>query len=54
MQASDIMSSPVVTVTLDTTVKEFARVMVDHRISAVPVMHQEGMIVIVTGDQAAT
>lgn len=48
MQASDMMSSPVVTVMLDTTVNELARAMVDHRISAVPVMDQEGMIGIVT------
>jgi CBS domain-containing protein len=48
MEASDIMSRPVVTVALDTPVTELARIMIEKRISAVPVMDQGTMVGIVT------
>ena len=48
MLASDIMSHPVVTVTPDTPVAELARIMVEKRISALPVIHGEAIVGIVT------
>jgi len=48
MDASDIMSCPVVTVALDTTVTELARIMIEQRISAVPVMDKGAMVGMVT------
>jgi CBS domain-containing protein len=48
MEAHDIMSRPVVAVTLDTAVTELARIMAEQRISAVPVMDNEAMVGIVT------
>src|SRR3974377_1765568 len=48
MEARDIMSRPVVTVALDTTVAELARIMIEQRISAVPVMDKGAMVGIVT------
>ena len=48
MLASDIMSHPVVTVAPDTPVAELARIMVEKRVSAVPVMDGEAMVGIVT------
>jgi CBS domain-containing protein len=48
MLASDIMSHPVVTVAPDTPVAELARIMVEKRVSAVPVMDGEVMVGILT------
>ena len=48
MEAHDIMSRPVVVVTLDTAVTELACIMAEQRISAVPVMDNEAMVGIVT------
>jgi CBS domain-containing protein len=48
MEARDIMSRPAVTVALDTTVTELARIMIEQRISAVPVMDKGAMVGIVT------
>jgi CBS domain-containing protein len=48
MEARDIMSRPAVTVALDTTVTELARIMMEQRISAVPVMDKGAMVGIVT------
>lgn len=48
MQARDVMTTPVVSVTPDTTVHELALLLVKHRISAAPVvdgeMHVIGMV----------
>lgn len=38
MHASDIMTSPAITATPDTTLLEIAQLMLDHRISAVPIV----------------
>ena len=48
MRASDIMSHPVMTVAPDTPVAELARMMVEKRISAVPVIDDGAMVGIVT------
>lgn len=45
MQARDIMTKDVVTVTPATTVREVAQLMVQHRISALPVLAEEAVIV---------
>ena len=45
MQAKDIMSSPVVTVTPDASVAEVAALLLEKRISGVPVVDQTGQIV---------
>jgi CBS domain-containing protein len=45
VQASDIMTAPVVTVTPDTTVRDTARCLLDHRISGVPVVDRAGKLV---------
>ncbi|WP_250516599.1 CBS domain-containing protein [Caballeronia sp. INDeC2] len=45
MQARDVMTSPVVSVTPETKVHELARLLVQHRISAAPVVDQEGQVV---------
>lgn len=45
MQAKDIMSSPVITVAPDGDVRETARKLLDHRISAVPVVDKAGKLV---------
>lgn len=42
MQASDIMVSPVITVTPGTTVKDLAKLLVDRGLSAVPVVDDKG------------
>ncbi|MBY0320833.1 MAG: CBS domain-containing protein [Reyranella sp.] len=42
MQASDVMVSPVITVTPGTTVKELAKLLVDRGLSAVPVVDDKG------------
>jgi CBS domain-containing protein len=45
MEASDIMSRAVVTVGPATTVTELARTMIEHRISAVPVTDDKGVMI---------
>jgi CBS domain-containing protein len=45
MKARDVMVSPVVTVKLNACVKEVARVLLDQRISAVPVVDDQGKVV---------
>ena len=45
MRVRDIMSSPVVTVTPDATIKSVAEVLVTRNISAVPVVDRDGSIV---------
>ena len=45
MQAKDIMSSPVITVSSDSDVRETARKLLDNRISAVPVIDNAGKLV---------
>jgi CBS domain-containing protein len=45
MQARDVMTSTVVSVTPETTVHELARVLVEHRISAAPVVDPGGHVV---------
>ncbi|SPB15568.1 HPP family protein [Caballeronia novacaledonica] len=45
MQARDVMTSPVVSVSPDTKVHELARLLVQHRISAAPVVDEEGQVV---------
>jgi CBS domain-containing protein len=48
MQASDVMTSPVVTVTPDTDVRETAKTLLAHRISAVPVVEGGKLVGIVS------
>jgi CBS domain-containing protein len=45
MRVRDIMTSPVTTVTPDTPVREALRVMLDRRISGLPVVDDVGMLV---------
>jgi CBS domain-containing protein len=45
MQAQDIMSSPLVTVTTTTPVSEIANVILEKRVSAVPVVNSKGTLV---------
>ncbi|WP_321799672.1 CBS domain-containing protein [Caballeronia sp. J97] len=45
MQARDVMTSPVVSVTPETKVHELARLLVQNRISAAPVVDQEGRVI---------
>ena len=45
MRAKDIMSSPVVTVARDTPLKRVAEILLEHDISAVPVVDAAGEIV---------
>jgi CBS domain-containing protein len=45
VQASDIMTTPVVTVTPDTTVRDTAKRLLEHRISGVPVVDPAGKLV---------
>ncbi len=45
MNAADIMAHPVVSVTPETTVAEAARLMLDHRISGLPVLDRSGALV---------
>lgn len=45
MRTADIMTTPVVTVTPETNVQEVARLLLDNRISAVPVVDGEGRVV---------
>jgi CBS domain-containing protein len=42
MQASDVMTTPVITVSPATTVQEIAAILLEHRISAVPVVDEKG------------
>lgn len=44
MQARDIMTANVVTIRPDATVEDAVRLMLDHHISAVPVVDAEGGI----------
>jgi CBS domain-containing protein len=44
MFARDIMSRNVITVTRDTTIKEIARLLTEHKISGVPVVDGEGRV----------
>lgn len=44
MKASDVMVSPVITVKPTATVKEVAKLFLDHRISAVPVLDERGKL----------
>lgn len=48
MKASDVMSSPVVTVRPDTTVRALAALLVERRISGVPVLEGERLVGIVS------
>ena len=45
MKASEIMTSPVITVTPATSIAEAARLMLQHRISGLPVVDGEGAVV---------
>lgn len=45
MQANDVMTTEVIAVAPDTTVAEIARLLLKHRISAVPVIDREGHVV---------
>jgi CBS-domain-containing membrane protein len=45
MQAKDIMTSPVITVTPDSDIRETAQRLLEHRISAVPVVDKAGRLV---------
>ena len=45
MRARDVMTTRVVTVGLETSVEETARLLLTHRISAVPVLDPAGMLV---------
>ena len=44
MQARDIMTTPVLTVTKDVTVREVARLLLERHISAVPVVDGDGIL----------
>ena len=44
MQARDIMTTPVLTVTKDVTVREVARLLLERHISAVPVVDADGIL----------
>lgn len=48
MKASDIMTSPVITVGPDTLVRHIAGLLYEHRISAVPVLEQSKLVGIVS------
>jgi CBS domain-containing protein len=45
MKARDVMVSPVITVVEDATVRDVARLLIDKRISAVPVIDGAGKLV---------
>ena len=45
MLAKDIMTSQVITVTKDTTVTEVGRLLIEHKVSGLPVIDQEGRVV---------
>ena len=44
MKAKDVMTTEVLTVTPDTTVEEIAKLMLEHRISGVPVADEQGAV----------
>jgi len=50
MNASDVMTSNVVTVSPDTSVSTLARLLLDHKISAVPVVDEQGQVVGIVGE----
>ena len=50
MQARDVMTAPVVTVRQNTSVKEIAKLLLNHRIGAVPVVDDNGGIVGIVSD----
>ena len=50
MIASDIMSSPAITVTADTHIPEVARLMRAHQISGLPVLGANGRLVGIVTD----
>jgi CBS domain-containing protein len=43
--AEDIMTSPAITVSIDTTVKEIANIFTEKKINRVPVTNKEGHLV---------
>ena len=45
MNAADIMTQPVISVTAETTIAEAARLMLQHRISGLPVVDRSGSVV---------
>jgi CBS domain-containing protein len=45
MRAKDVMTSPAVTATQETTVQEVAKLLIERRISAVPVVDQGGKVI---------
>jgi CBS domain-containing protein len=45
MQASDVMTRSVVSVTGETRLREVARILLEHRISAVPVLDSAGRVI---------
>ncbi len=44
LTASDVMTSEVISVTKDTSVRELAELFVKHRISSIPVVHGNGLL----------
>jgi CBS domain-containing protein len=52
MNVTDIMTTPVITVTPDTTIAEAARLMLEHRISGLPVVNVTGKVlgIVTEGD----
>ena len=48
MKASDIMTSPVITVGPETAVRHIAGLLFEHRISAVPVLEKDKLVGIVS------
>jgi CBS domain-containing protein len=45
MQAKDVMTAPAITVTRDTPVEQIARLLLERRISAVPVVETDGRLI---------
>ncbi len=45
MRAKDVMTSPVATVGLDATVQEIAKLLIERRVSGVPVLDTGGRVV---------
>lgn len=44
MRAADIMSQPVISVTPKSTIQELAQILLENRISAVPVVGEDGAL----------
>jgi CBS domain-containing protein len=44
MKAQDVMTTPVIVVELDTPIQSIARLLIEHRISAVPVVRDDGRL----------